>query len=265
MKDTKEDSEFTFYSEVKSSRKMQKEKILDESFKKAERSKGIKAEDKKGITKKQPFLKLGIFFIIIAVIALVIINFLPWFFIRYDAEYGTIQEFYYKDFKNKDDSYYQSLENIFDSQCTNYTINSNNFIGISKDDFFKGPKISSNAFYVLILSGLIFTIISIIDYLRHYSKIIISIIHSLFATTGVVIGTFIILSNLKFLSVHFIIFFNKAFIETSGATNIRFIFFAPLFLIIISIAIVLISVITININLRELDKKRKSRITSLDK
>lgn len=265
MKDTKEDGEFTFYSEVKSSRKMQKENILDESFKKAERSKGIKSEKTKGITRKTPFPKLGIFFIIIAVVALIIINFLPWFFIRYDAEYGTIQEFYFKDFENKDDSYYQNLENIFDSQCTNCSINSKNFIGITKDDLFDVPKNSSYTFYVLILLGIIFTIISLIDNSRHYSKSKISIIHSSLAAPGVLIGTFIILINIKFLSVHFLTFFNKSFIETSGATNIRFIFFAPLFLIIISTAIVLISIITININLREFAKKRKSRIISIDK
>ena len=265
MNDTKEDGEFTFYSEIKSSRKMQKETILDESFKKAERSKGIQAEDKKGITKKQPFPKLGVVFIIIAVIALIVINFLPWFFAKYDAEYGTIQEFYFKDFEKKDGRHYQSLENIFDSQCTNCSINSKNFIGISKDDLFDVPKNSSYAVYVLILLGILFTIISLIDNSRHYSRSIISIIHSSFAAPGVLIGTFIILMNIKFLSVHFLIFFNKAFIETSGATNIRFIFFAPLFIIIISIAIVLISVITININLREFDKKRKSKIKSLDK
>lgn len=265
MKDTKEDGEFTFYSEVKSSRKMQKEIILDESFKKAERSKGIKGEEKKGITKKPPFPKLGIFFIIIAVVALIIINFLPWFFTRYDAEYGNIQEFYFKDFENKEEWNYQSLENIFNSQCTNCSTNSKNFIGISKDDLFDVPKNSSYTFYVLILLGIIFTIISLIDNSRHYSKSIIRIVHSSLATPGVLIGTFIIILNIKFLSVHFLLFFNKAFIETSGATNIRFIFFAPLFLIIISIAIVLISVITININLREFDKKRKSKIKSLDK
>ena len=265
MKDTKEDGEFTFYSEIKSSRKMQKEKILDESFEKAERSKGIKVEDTKATTKKPPFPKLGIFFIIIAIVALIVINVLPWFFTIFDAEYGTIQEFYFKDFENKDDRYYQSLDNVFESQCTNCSMSSKNFIGISKDDLFDVPKNSSYTFYLLILLGIIFTIISIIDNSRHYSRSIISIIHSTFATTGVIIGTFIILLNIKFLSVHFLIFFNRAFIDTSGATNIRFIFFAPLFLIIISIAIVLISVIEININLREFDKKRKSRIISLDK
>ena len=92
---------------------MQKEKILDESFEKAERSKGIKGEDKKGIAKKAPFPKLGIFFIITAVVALIVINVLPWFFTIYDAEYGTIQEFYYKDFENKDGIYYKSLDNVF--------------------------------------------------------------------------------------------------------------------------------------------------------
>ena len=259
MEDSKEDNEFTFYSEVKSSRKMQKEKILDESFKRAERSKGIRVEGSKEFFKKPHFLKLGVIFIIISIVALGVINFLPWVFIKYDAEYGTIQEFYFKDFENKEGRYYPNeLDSIFDSKCTNCSFNSKNYIGISKDDFFDVPLNASYAFYILIALGVVFTIISFIDKNRNYSRNIISIIHSSFAACGLIIGAFIILLHIKFLSVHFLVYFNEAFIETSGANNIILIFFAPLFLIMIAIAIVLISLITININLREFEKKRRA-------
>ena len=259
MKDTKEDDEFTFYSEVRSSRKMQKEKILDESFKKAEKSKGIKVEGKKELIKKEPFLKLGIILIIISIVALAVVNFLPWVFIKYDAEYGTIQEFYFKDFENKEGiDYLKEIDYIFESKCTNCSTYSNNFIGITKDDFYDIPTTASYAFYVLITIGVVFTIISILDKCKRYKRNIISIIHSGFATSGIIVGTFIIMLNIKFLSVHFLIYFNEPFIETSGASGIILIFFAPLFLIIISIALVLISLITINLNLREFNKKKKA-------
>jgi hypothetical protein len=259
MKDTKDDNEFTFYSEVRSSRKMQKENILDESFKRAERSKGIITQDKNQIIKKQQFHKLGVIFIIISIVALAVINFLPWVFIKFDAEYGTIQEFYFRDFENKEGRYYPNeMDNIFESKCTNCSFNSKNYIGISKDDFTVVPTTTSYTFFVFIALGIIFTIISILNYYRFYSRDIISIIHSSFAASGIIIGTFIILLNIKFLSVHFLVYFNEAFIETSGASDIILIFFAPLFIIIISIAIILISLITININLREYNKRRKS-------
>ena len=40
-----ENDDFTFYSEVRSSRRASKEKLLDDSFRKAEKSKGIQNDD----------------------------------------------------------------------------------------------------------------------------------------------------------------------------------------------------------------------------
>ena len=127
-----------FYSDIKKSRKALKEDILDETFKKAEISKGLRPKEEKKVTKKT-FLKLGIILIIIAIISLVVINHLTWMYVKYDADYGTIEELYYRELVNKEDQSYKEIDYIFESQCTNCSNNSKNYIGITKDDFTNIP------------------------------------------------------------------------------------------------------------------------------
>ncbi len=258
MEDTNEESDdFTFYNEVRSSRKSTKEKILDESFKKAEKSKGIETNDGQDLLKKSHFLKLGVLFIIVAILALVIINYVPWMFIKFDAEYGTINAFFDKDFVNKENEYYLEMDYIFESKCNNCSDNSKNFIGITKDDFIDIPVMSTLASYILIILGIAFTIIEILEQFGKFSRDLIIIIHSLFATAGIIFGTYLIFINIKFISVYFLSYYNTMFIETSGLSNVIFLFLAPLFLIMISIGIIIISIIVININLRGYEKKRR--------
>jgi len=258
MPDSNEgNDDFTFYSEIKSSKKSTKEKILDESFRKAEKSKGINNDEtSKESIKARPFLKLGVLFIIVAIFALVVINYVPWMFIRFDAEYGTINAFYYSDLETKETGYYLEIDYIFESKCTNCSDFSKNFIGISKDDFSDVPKNCSYASYILIIVGVVFTILWIFYKFRNYFSSFITIIHSSFATANIIFGSFIIFLNAKFLSVHYLSYFNKPFIETSGLSNIIFLFLAPLLLMIIGIGSIIISIIIININLRVYEKKR---------
>jgi len=252
-----ENDDFTFYSEVRSSRRASKEKLLDDSFRKAEKSKGIQNDDFQELIKNRPFLKLGVLLIIVGIFALIIINIVPWMFIRFEAEYGTINAFYYNDLEPRNGGYYLEIDNIFESKCTNCSDYSKNFIGLTKDDFSNIPSTCSIASYILIVVGVIFTIIEILDKKFHYFYKIIKIIHSSFSTAGIIFGSFLIYLNIKFLSVHFLAFYNTQFIETSGANNVIFLFLAPLLLIILSLGILVICLVLININLRKYAKKRK--------
>lgn len=245
-----------FFSDVRKIRKTAKEDILDESFRKAEISKGIRPKEGKKVVKK-PFLKLGIILIIVAIISLVIINYLPWVYIKYNAEYGTIQEFFYKDFENKEGHYYPKIDHVFESPCTNCSNNSKNYLGITKNDFTDTPEITSYGFIILVLLGIIFTIFAILAKLRDYSLETVSMIHSTFAAATVIISIFIMLLNIKFLGLYFLLYYNRPFIETSGVNNVIMILLVPIIIVFISFAIIFIAFTVMKINFHEFEKKLK--------
>ena len=81
----------------------EKELLLDEAFKKAEFSKKkekLLSKEKK--EQKRFFPTFGVIFIIIAIVALFIINYLPWMYIKYNnSNFQKIEGFFYRDFKTK--------------------------------------------------------------------------------------------------------------------------------------------------------------------
>jgi len=244
-----------FFLDVRKTRKKAKEDILDETFEKAEISKGLRPKKEEKGTKK-PFLKLGIILIFIAVISLVIvINHLPWMFIKYDAEYGTIQEFYHRDFINEEDHYYEEIDDIFESPCTNCSNSSKNYIGLIKDDFTNIPKTTSYGFITLALLGIIFTIFGIFERIRNFSRELVTVIHSTFAAAAFIVSIIIALSTIKFLGSHFLLYYNKPFIEASGVNDVILIYPVPLILIVISFAIMIIASTVMKINFHEFEKK----------
>jgi len=251
---SEEDYEEDYFSDIRRSRKESKEDILDEAFKKAEISKGLRKKEGRIVSKK-PFRKIGIALIIIAIFGLIIINFVPWMYIKFDADYGRIEEFYYKDFENKEGHHYDEIDNVFDSPCKSCSSNTSNFIGLSQQDFIEIPKSSSNVFILLIILGIIFTILEILGRLKEISIEIITIIHSIFAASAVFIGIFLIYLEMKFLVAYFLLYHNRPFIETSGVIDLILIYPATLILIVIAFAVIIISTTVLKINYHEFEKR----------
>lgn len=255
-----DDEEDDFFRDVARSKKSLKEDVLDETFKKAEILKGMRPKEERKLTKK-PFRLLGVVLISIAIISILIINLAPWMYIKYDAEYGTIEEFYYRGFENKEEHYYREIDYIFESPCTNCSNNSKNFIGITKDDFTNIPRLTSYGFFILIALGVLLTVIELFFRMRNLSMDIASVIHSMFAAASVFVGVFVMFLSIKFIGLYFLLYYNMAFIEASGINSVVIVFLVPIILIIISALIMRIAFTVMKINFREFENKLKSERT----
>jgi len=258
MNPSEEDIDDDFFLDMRKSKKAAKEDMLDETFKKAEMLRGLQPKEKKKIIKK-PFLKLGFILIIIAAISLFAINYLPWMYVKFDTDYGPIQEVFNRDFEKG--YYYDEIDYIFDSPCANCSNNSKSFIGLTKDDFINIPKTTSYGFITLVLLGLIFIIFEIIERWRNFSIEIAIIVHSTFAAAALIVSVFVMFISIKFLSSYLVLYYNRPFIEIFGVDNVILIFPAPIILIVISFASIMIAIILMKINFHEFEKKLLSEKT----
>jgi hypothetical protein len=244
-------------------REKTKEEILDETFKKAEILKGKvekKVEEKKiKKTVERPFLKSGIILILIAIIALAFIEYSPWLYIDYETDEGAGEQFFYRGFNEELDFNKINLTilNLFWSPCTNCSDNSQNYIGLTFDDFSNSPQTMSNGFIGIVLMGIIFTVFLIIDKFRKFSDDIILVVHSLFSAGIIVVSLLILISSIKFIGTYFLLYHNWSFIEISGITGVTLVFLVPIILVILTIAIIRGSIMMLKINFREMEKKLK--------
>jgi len=236
-----------------------KEEILDETFKKAEFLRKTQPTQEKGKTSEKPFFKSGLIIIIIAIAAIAVINYTPWMYAKYDIGDISTQQFFYKDFENEEiknnETYYQNVTYLFESPCTNCTNNSQNYIGLTINDFKNIPKLTTYGFIALIIMGLIFTIFVIIDRFRNFSFEKSYLVCSIFTAGYVITSVFILLLSIKFLASHFLIYYNGSFIKTSGMSNVALIFLAPIMMIFFSCAIMKGSMMVMKINFREVEKR----------
>lgn len=246
---------------VRRKREKAKEEILDETFKKAEFLKRVQPAQEKRRHSEKPFFKSGILVIIIAILALAVVNYIPWMYARYSADNVTVEQMFYKDFKNEETKNNETYQNasqkvtgLFDSPCTNCTNNSQNYIGLTTDDFKTIPKLTSYGFVALAIMGLIFTIFVVIDRFRNFSIETSYLVCSIFNVTYVAISVFTLLLSIKFLASHFLTYYNGPFIETSGLTDVNLVFLAPIMMIFISCAIMKGSMTVMKINFREVEK-----------
>jgi hypothetical protein len=247
-----------FFPDIRMSRKAAKKNILDETFKKAEMTIGLRPSKKKKFQKKT-FQKLGIGLIVIGLVSIFAINYLPWMYVKFDTDYGTMQEVFNRDFKKG--NFYDEIDYIFESPCTNCSNNSKSFIGLTKGDFSNIPKLTSYAFIILVLLGIIFTIFEVIERSRNLSVEIAKIIHSIFAVGALIVSVFVVFISIKILSSNLVLYYNKPFIEIFGIKNVILIFPAPIILIVISLVSIMISIFLIKINFHEFEKKFLSEKT----
>lgn len=232
-----------------------KDKILDENFKKAQEKKNFKKEKKE--KKKKPFLKSGIALIIIAVICLSIINYMPWLYVRYDSdinENGYVEGTYYKNFKNLDDTIDPNINSLFELKNGSYQT------GISINDFSNAPKFSLYGFYILIIIGLIFTIVLLIDRYRNFSDIRINILHSVLSAVTIIVCIYIIYLLVKFIGAHLLMMHNLPEILQT-LPNVILIFPVPLAIIITTAGIMKVTFTILKINLFKLEKTTSPDLT----
>ena len=250
--DFEDEEDFNIDFRSKKDEEKIKEKILDENFKKAEVSRGLREEEKK-IVKKKPFPKSGIVLIITAVICISIINHVPWLYIKYDselAENGTVEEFYYRDFINKEDHYYIEVESLF------APMNHSFYTGLSMDDFTVTPLMMYHLFLFMILLGIVSIVLNIINRFRRYSFEKSAIIQSVSAMIACVIGIYLIVLLMKFFGSYILLCYNMSFI-TRSLPNIVMFYPAPMVLLIIALFIIKTSSTLIRINFKTLEKSMK--------
>lgn len=238
-----------------------KEKILDDTFKKAEVLREKKTKIKKAIkTVDRPFLKSGILIIIVAIIMLAFVEYSPWMYINYETNKGSAVNIIYRDF-NQEEEINQTIIDLFQSPCTNCSNNSQNYIGLNFDDFTNSPTTISNGIMIMIVLGSIFTVFLIIDRFRRFSDELVLALHSLFSIGIIIISMFILIYSLKFIGTYFLLYHNWSFIEISGIKNTNIVFLTPLTLVILTLAIIRGSIITFNINFREMENKLTTDIS----
>jgi hypothetical protein len=227
-----------------------KEDILDENFKKAQlKKKGFKNQEKEK-KRKKPFLKSGIALIVIAIICIALINYLPWLYIKYEPEGEHIEESYYRDFVNYNNSYPQNITGLFEPE------NGSSYIGLSLDDFSNIPKTASYLFISLLVLGILFTIIVLLDRLRNYSLEFVVTMHSIFSTIAIIICIYLIFILVKFLGAHFLLYHNQPLIITT-LPNVILLFPVPILLIFLASGIMKTAASIMKMNYRELKRVMK--------
>jgi hypothetical protein len=236
----------------------EKEKILDETFKKAKFLKEKKTINKRIVksikTVDRPFLKSGILLIIVAIIMLVFIEYSPWMYINQETDKGSTIHLVYRDF-NQEEEINQTVLNLFQSPCNNCSNNSQNYIGLTLDDFTNSPKPITNGIIILMGLGIVFTVFLIIDKIRRFLDEIVCALHSLFSIAAIIVSLFILISSIKFIGTYLLIYHNWSFIEISGIKNANIVFLTPILLVFLTLAIIRGAIITFKINFREMENK----------
>jgi len=248
-----------------------KDEILDETYKKAQVPYKNKPR-KRTINKRRPFLKSGVIILAIAILCLSVINFIPWIYIEYDSSvYGTVKETFYfsytDDFKNEkfenlniktlNSTAVGDIYGIFESQCSNCSNDSQNFIGININDFSETAKITSYVFIIMILMSLIFVVFQIVDKMRTFSMETVAIIHSIFAAGIIFAGAYVLVLIIKFFGTYLLIFYNSSFIDFGNSTIV---FVVPVILMCIVPFVIIGANAVIKMNFNELKRKLKADI-----
>jgi hypothetical protein len=239
-------------SEKKEEKKIYKTKdqILDESFKQAQQLITGKPEKTDlPISSKKPFIKIGLLIVIIALIGLVIINFVPFLYINYETDDSSIKQYIsYQEFKY-DQLEPEKIYSLFESTCIDCSENSDSYIGITINDFIDTPKFTIYVFYVMIVTGAIFTIFMLVNRRKNFSENTSIIVHSIFTAFIIITGIIILILNMKFLAANLLQQLNKPFLMGLGFNRVQLLFFMPYFQIMISFVLFIIGLILMKLNL----------------
>jgi hypothetical protein len=248
------------FLKIKKTEKM-KQDVLDEAFKRAELSKKRKKflpKEKKDLKKIFPIF--GIIFI--GIISLLIINYLPWMYIKYyNSDINEIDGFFYRDFKTNLKS--KEVLDLISLKSNNRDGYNQNYIGLSKEDFFNTPRYCFYGFVGLILIWLSSIIYAFIDKFRNFSDKIAFLFYSTTAALEIIIGITILSLCGKFIGAYFLLYYNKPLIENIGLNDTKLLILAPIILIIFAIIIIKAAMIAADLNFKELKKNKDKLDTTI--
>jgi hypothetical protein len=187
-----------------------KERILDETFKKAEVSRGLRSSDSdtnKKMSYEKTFPKVGLLIITLAIVGLLFISNVPWVYIRYDAGKEAAFDSSFENVEN------ETLLNIFKSPY---------HLGLSTGDITYAYSAIFFGFISLVILGIVITIFGILDKFRDFSIETFITIHFIFTTAIIAPSTFIALSGMKILGAHFLFYHNSNLILDPKLTFLFF-------------------------------------------
>lgn len=229
-----------------------KDELLDQNFKKAQKSKK-KRFGKEKKTNKKSFLKTGVLLLFIAIICLAVTNFLPWAYVKCDDSSGEkeVETFiYYGD--DASDIEEEEITNIFNVPEVESTQDSSNFIGINFKDFNNAGDVLNLGFIFLTLLGIGFIVFQLLDRSKNMFKNGFMFFHTAFSCLVILTCFFLLFSLIRFFSVYPLLSYNNNFI-TSG--NVFILFPVPMALAIILLIIIKAGFSVIKIYLKKMRTK----------
>ncbi|MCJ7570856.1 MAG: hypothetical protein MUO82_03130 [Candidatus Thermoplasmatota archaeon] len=233
----------------KQDKKILKEKILDENYKKASmRINKIKTEEKLK-SKKKPFFKLGLILIIFGLICLLIINFIPWAYAIYDNKTSNLENneiFYYSD-KIDNFSNDTNFSSFFESK------DSYKYLGVNSYTLKLTSSAQSFIIYEIIALGCFFTIIGIFIKGIDFSIEKYKLFHCFFALITTILGIYLIFITIKFMGANILVFYNANFIS-DNIQNLAFIFISPIALLFITSGLIYMTFTVLKINFNDFEK-----------
>jgi hypothetical protein len=230
-----------------------KQMILDENFKKAQRNHVQKNNQKKiNIpSKKRPFLHSGIILIVFAIICIIIIDQVPWFYLRCDSQIQDgiiIEEYFFKGFESRNEIYCSQITQLFEYQNGTYPI------GLSINDFDNTYSYSYYSFIAIAIIGLFFTILMFLNRFFKFSNNTSVIIQTVSSAIPAFICIILLIIFIRFLSGH-LLFYHNSEIISNMFSNVYISFPTPLLIILILAFILKIQFTIMKLNYGELEKR----------
>jgi hypothetical protein len=245
-----EDEEFEEDFQITKKEQKIKQEILDENFKKA--STTINNTKKENIKKpiKKPFFKLGFCLILISIFCLILLNLVPWAYIKYD---NKISESKNNEFFYNNNGEIETSSN--DTNFTNFFKSEGSYesIGISSYDLTKTSKVQSYIFYAFIAIGIVFTIFQIIFRKRDFSIKKYRLFHAFFALITAILSIYFIFISVKFMGANILIGYNIQNV-LGNLEKLVVVFITPVVLIFIVSGILKIAIAVLKINFNEFEK-----------
>lgn len=229
-----------------------KDQLLDQNYNKAEKKKEKKLVNKK-IDKKKPFLKTGVILLIISILCLIIVNVMPWAYVKCDSsiENNEIEKFIYH-YNMPSNIKEREIVNIFETPEVNASMHSSNYIGINFDDFKNSKAILGLGFILLSLMAVIFIFFQLIERSKSVFKNGFMFFHTAFSCMVVIVSFFLFFTLVKFYSVYPLLFYNRNFISSD---NIFIFFPVPVIISIVLLILIKASLSIIKIYMRIIREK----------
>lgn len=227
-----------------------KEEILDESFKKASASVNTTKIEQKVKPKKKSFLKLGLFLIGIGIICLLIMNFTPWAYAKYDNKASGFKDneiFYYKNSEIDNLGNDTNFSSFFKSK------ESYQYLGVSSNDLTSIPRIQTYILYAIIALGVIFTILGVFIKRSDFPIEKYKLFHCFFAFITAPLCIYFIFITIKFMGAIILVSYNANFISYN-IENLSLIFITPIVLIFIIAGLLKMTTAVLKINFNDFEK-----------